>query len=147
MDLVKILKNVPKGTKLYSPLIGECELVEVENSSEYPIKVKIDNNDNEYECFTKNGKYYANEYGVNGECLLFPSKENRDWSKFEVEKPYQFRPFDPVLVRDCESDKWRCNYFSHIEGENYVCVGSTWNYCIPYNSETAHLAGTNKSFM
>lgn len=144
MNLVEILKNVPKGTKLYSTLTGDVELVEVDDNLKYPIRVKSCDIDG-CSSFSKEGKFNV-EY-PNGECVLFPSKENRDWSTFKVEKSYEFRPFDPVLVRDCESDKWRCNYFSHIEGENYVCVGSTWNYCIPYNSETAHLAGTNKSFM
>jgi hypothetical protein len=147
INIAEILKSVPTGTKLYSPLIGECILEEVNDDDNYPIKVKVSDNDDLVEHFTKDGKYFDGAYGVNGECLLFPSKENRDWNKFEVEKPYKFKPFDPVLVRDMTSDDWRCNYFSHIDGENYICMGSSWNYCIPYNDETKHLIGTNKSFM
>lgn len=150
MNIAKILENVPEGTELYSTLIGECKFVEVENSSKYPIKVRInDNAIDDYECFTKDGKYFANEHGANGECLLFPSKENRDWSKFKVEKPsYKFKPFDKVLVRRSEITHWICNYFSHMCENYYVCLGGDiWTYCIPYNDETKHLVGTSKAFV
>lgn len=34
------------------------------------------------ECFTPDGKIHT----YNDDCLLFPSKEQRDWSKFNVKK-------------------------------------------------------------
>lgn len=142
MNIAEILKDAPKGTKLYSTVFGDVELVEIDYKLEHSIRVKTCSNLCEY--FDKEGKYNINY--PDGECVLFPSRENRDWSKFQVEKSYEFKPFEPVLVRDCESDKWRCNYFSHIDGENYVCVGSTWNYCIPYNNNTKHLVGTTGDF-
>ena len=55
----------------------------------------------------------------------------------------ELKPFDKVLVRDSESDKWRANLFGYIDnGEYYHCVFANWVYCIPYNEETAHLLGT-----
>ena len=39
LNLVEILKDCPKGTKLYSPAFGECVLEEVTSNKEYPIKV------------------------------------------------------------------------------------------------------------
>lgn len=142
MNIAEILKNVPQGTKLYSTVFGDVEFLYVNYKLEHPIKVKTCKNT--YEFFDEEGKY--NIYYSEGECVLFPSRENRDWNTFQIEKSYEFKPYDPVLVRDCESDKWRCNYFSHKEGENYICVGSTWNYCIPYNDSTKHLVGTTEDF-
>ena len=86
----------------------------------------------------------------NGECVLFPSKEQRDWSKFNVKKPKfdpkTLQPFDKVLVRDTNSEKWRIQLFSHIIKDcfpsEYHCINSCYNFCIPYNMETKHLVGT-----
>ena len=59
--------------------------------------------------------------------------------------PKTLQPFDRVLVRDNDDDKWICNLFSHYNGGEpypYVCVSSLWINCIPYNDETKHLVGT-----
>ena len=58
---------------------------------------------------------------------------------------HQFNPFEQVLVRDSNTQPWKCGIFSHYEKDNhlkYVCVGSRYAQCIPYNEETAHLHGT-----
>lgn len=89
----------------------------------------------------------------------FPSKEQRDWSKFErfwdkpkVEKfdPKTFQPFDKVLVRNYSNLIWQCNIFSHLKRCTrnklahtfFSCVNGLWNTCIPYNDETKYLCGT-----
>lgn len=55
-----------------------------------------------------------------------------------------FKPFEKVLVRNYGN--WTVNLFSHKEEDGYVCVnGFKWRQCIPYNDETKHLLGTNKS--
>lgn len=77
INIAEILKDCPKGTKLYSPLFGNITLEEVDTSITVPIKV-IDSL-NSYNCFTKTGLYYNR---TNAECLLFPSSEMRDWTKF-----------------------------------------------------------------
>lgn len=85
LNLVELLKYAPKGTKLYSPICGECKLVEV---SERLIHVEHYEGDNRYsESFYDKGTYYTDR----GECLLFPSRENRDWSTFKVEKEPSFK--------------------------------------------------------
>lgn len=79
LDLVEILKDCPEETKLYSPALGEVEFVKiVYEDSYYPIRV-IGERGNA--SFTSQGKFFNIEQG---ECLLFPSKEQRDWSKFKV---------------------------------------------------------------
>lgn len=65
-----------------------------------------------------------------------------------VEPKCSFKPFDKVLVRDDEEDVWKADYFSHYEEDDkiapYVCVGSYYKLCIPYEG-SEHLLGTDKS--
>lgn len=76
------------------------------------------------------------------------SKKGKRWDAEKKEvvnlKPkVELKPFDKVLVRDSESDKWRANLFDYIDKDEYYhCVYANWAYCIPYNEETAHLLGT-----
>lgn len=65
----------------------------------------------------------------------------------ELKPKYKFNPFDKVLVRDDKEHDWNADLFSHINKlGNFVCLGSSWVYCIPYNDQTAHLLGTNKNW-
>ena len=81
LNLVEILKDCPQGTKLYSSIYGEVELVNVLQGEdvEYPIEIKLNNNI--VETFTNGGRLLVD---YDGECTLFPSKDQRDWSKFIV---------------------------------------------------------------
>lgn len=140
LDLVKILKDCPRGIKLYSTVHGEVTLEDVvESGTDYPIKTDHPWGKAE---FAHNGKYY-NEYG--GECVLFPSKDQRDWSKFEIpvqEFDYStLQPFDKVLVRDGDCQCWRCAFFSCMLSNGMLCE-CRWGQGIPYNDETKHLLGT-----
>ena len=81
LNLVEILKDCPKGTKLYSTVLGEVEFEGVTDSV-YPIIVKLNEGqfvDRIIETFTSDGRLFVT---CEGECVLFPSRENRDWSKF-----------------------------------------------------------------
>lgn len=78
MNIAEILKYCPKGTKLYSLIHGEVTLEKVENSGKYPIKVALNNGITTY--YTKDGMFFKES----GECILFPSKDQRDWSKFRL---------------------------------------------------------------
>lgn len=144
LNLLEILKDCPEGTKLYSPVFGEVKFESI-NDIIGPIIVTTNTGNAEY--FTADGKMY-NYY--NGECLLFPSKEQRDWSKFEPKQP-KFDPntlqsFDRVLVRDGKAESWMCDIYSHkLKDDNfYVCISNEYYYCIPYNEETKHLVGTTE---
>lgn len=88
INIAEILKDCPKGMKLYSPLLGNVTLEEVDINITVPIKV-IDSL-NSYNCFTIIGLYYNR---ANAECLLFPSSEMRDWSKF-------FKRGDVVYIKE-----------------------------------------------
>ena len=145
LDLVEILKDCPEGTKLYSIVLGEVELCAVECNNIYPICVK--DNIGNTGWLTSNGKFIEK---VDGECVLFPSKDQRDWSKFKPKQPKfdpkTLQPFDRVLVRDNNdnSERWRCDLFSHISTGcfRFICAGNGYHYCIPYNDDTKHLVGT-----
>ena len=53
------------------------------------------------------------------------------------------KPFDKVVVRCGEADKWSIDFFSYKVSNGYICTGDAWfGYCLPYNEETAHLLGT-----
>ena len=65
----------------------------------------------------------------------------------ELKQVYEFKPYDKVLVRDDKEHDWNADLFSHINKiGNFVCLGSSWLYCIPYNEQTAHLLGTTKNW-
>lgn len=231
MNIAEILKDKPKGTKLYSIPWGKCTLEEVDTSLPLlPITVR--------NClgglqkrYTKKGTYLPSL----DECLLFPSKEMRDWYKFvwkkgailvsndvetvvmffdwangayteffgakfsvkkeegkstfntcdfesccqsyniapcinpttrefsvktvritvgnsepnepnmPIEPKYSFKPFDKVLIRDHDDEKWSCDLFSYMEDGKAICVGTYVFQCLPYNEDTAKLVGTTKS--
>lgn len=242
LNLVEILKDCPKGTKLYSALHGEVEFLQIEKDDKYSI---ICCQNGYFNRFNAQGlNYYSTD---NGECILFPSKDQRDWSKFKVEpemidgefyycfygdnqkensfifiykkhllyetKCYialsmlhsilckeslitnnnknitelrrateeekqqllnaikrdgykwdadkkelvkiepkfdisKFQHFDKVLVRDCDTHNWKCDFYdSYSEGIDYYQFKTIYNcyaQCIPYNNETKHLVGTSE---
>lgn len=146
IDLTKILKDCPEGTKLYSTIFGEVEFKYINLDLIYPIVIKLKNGITEKIAY--NGKIW-NYY--DGECTLFPSKEQRDWSKFtapwskkEVFDPKTLKPFDKVLVRDNINNPWICDHFSYINHANICITTDRCKYCIPYNNDTKHLVGTTE---
>lgn len=80
-NLANILKHCPKGTKLYSPICGDCMLRDVDSDGTYPINVVPCSDTYPLITFTNEGKLSAR---FNGECLLFPSENQRDWEAFQA---------------------------------------------------------------
>ena len=146
LNLIEILKDCPKGTKLYSTIYGDVTFELIDEHKPHPIITRVD--DDLKVCFTAEGKMYS---FYDGECILFPSREQRDWSKFKPKKPKfdpkTLQPFDKVLARDYLHDEWMCTFFSHIRKNSdspYVGVNLDWRCCIPYNEDTKHLVGTTE---
>ena len=146
IDLTKILRNCPEGFQLYSLIFGIVYFKSVT-----PYNVYITTIRETEAIITKNGKYFT-EY-EDSECILFPSKDQRDWSKFtapwykkEKFDPKTLKPFDRVLVkRGGKEDAWSCNIFSsYSEGTGYdfECLDDVYENCVPYNDDTKHLVGT-----
>ena len=147
LNLVEILKGCPKGIKFYSTIFGEVEFVCIEYGI-YPVtfitKSKI------IISYAPNGSY-INSHEC--ECTIFPSKAQRDWSKFErfwdkpkVERfdPKTLQPFDRVLARDSSFGYWGVEIFGFVDNCNKCFCTTIWKQCIPYNEETKHLLGTNE---
>ena len=147
IDLTKILKDCPKDTKLYCSLYGEVlfeGIITGKCNHFIEVYVKVLNS---LIMFTYNGRYFSN-----GECVLFPSKEQRDWNKFTAPwykkdkfDPSTLKPFDKVLVQISRDDIWSVDFFSYYNDEykKCICTGLVhYFYCIPYNDETKDLVGT-----
>ena len=77
LNIAKILKDKPSGTKLYADAFGELKFVKVDEVDTIYTKNKTST----LYCFYNNGKY--DKYG---EHILVPSKEMRDWNKFAWKK-------------------------------------------------------------
>lgn len=148
MNIAEILYECPSDTKLYSSIFGELSFLYVQPCSLYPIYCRVIGSRN-IVSFAEDGKRNITD----AEPTLFPSKEQRDWSKFGVsdqvtdqESKHQFKPFDKVLVREGDSDIWECNIFNRIDedGEYYCIDYECWEQCIPYEGNEHLLGTTNK---
>ena len=83
INLIEVLRNTPACTKLYSTVHGVVHFSKIvtEKKTNYPIRVISFHNgiEGEVVMFSSDGKLYNNS---DGECILFPEKNLRDWSKF-----------------------------------------------------------------
>ena len=147
LNLCEILKNCPEGTELWSDNYGTVKFVNVSTEWDTPIRVELINGF--IARYTEEG-WCDKRFPAN--CLLWPSRDCRDWSKFtapwlkkERFDPKTLKAFDRVLVKDSENLTWKINLFSHINNKAeypYCCLLSFYKYCIPYNDETKHLVET-----
>lgn len=104
-------------------------------SNTYPI-VCVGFNDGIDYYFNSDGTYTENE---GAECVLFPSKENRDWSTFKVSEWHKhFEPFQRVLCYDYGYEIWVADVYSHFDestGKHFLVGGyltNDDNDIIPY---------------
>lgn len=126
VNIVEILKDKPQGTKLYSSACGKCKLEEVDDKSFkisfYNSKFGFMNGGEGY--LDKNGNLYDD-----GECIIFPSKEMRDWEKFSWKKGDVLVSEDNVhiIFENFEDDT-----YTRFTGKHYL-----WKECNveDYNKE------------
>ena len=152
LDLMTILEGCPKGTEFYHAGFGRVWFFGIDLDSDYPIRLSLNNDPCDNTFLTKKGTVNVQ---YDGECILFPSRTQRDWNKFErfwdkpkAERfdPKTLQPFDKVLAKDGFSSKWTCSFFSHMDNDvsfPVYCSGGYFKVCIPYNEETKHLIGTS----
>lgn len=114
INIVKILKDKPQGTKLYSSACGKCKLEEVDDKSFkisfYNSKFGFMNGGEGY--LDKNGKLYDD-----GECIIFPSKEMRDWEKFSWKKGDVLVSEDNVHII---FEKFEDDTYTRFKGKHYL---------------------------
>ena len=154
IDLTKILEGCPAGTKLYSSIFGELSFVAIHNCyDKYPIELQAYNKSTHSMVEIKYAEDGRSSYIFDGECTIFPSKDQRDWSKFERfwDKPRVERfdlntlqPFDKVLIRNYDGCVWEPSFFGYKTDEDLICIAALNVRCIPYNEETKHLLGTTE---
>lgn len=150
IDLTKILKNCPKGWEFYSPFIGDVKFYEVDQKVNTVVVI-----------LKSGGLCDFNEDGTialegikSDEIMLYPSRDQRDWSKFTAPwyKKERFDPntlntFDRVLTRHFEDERWVINFYSYKKPNwpyPYRCINGAYKRCIPYNDDTKHLVGTTE---
>ena len=147
LNLCEILKDCPKGEKFWSPMLGAVKLHDIIQSEDIII---IEAKNRETWEINSDGTINIGDI-ISPEIMLYPSKEQRDWTKIKYEKktekfdPKTLKPFDRVLARNHGSHRWACDLFSDIiDGDEclYHCIGSYYRYCIPYNDDTKHLVDT-----
>lgn len=90
INIVELLKDCPKGMELYSPIFGEVYLDKIR-----PHLAIVVTTDKEQDDF-KEEFLYDGRYGMNDECMLFPSKYKTTWEGFH--RP--FKDGDIVFYND-----------------------------------------------
>lgn len=110
-DIYEILKGMPDGTPLYTPLCGNVEFTSVAADKEKAEAIWTEDKNGEY-AFDKNGRWMNG-----GEVLLFPSKEMRDWSKF-------FKKGDVLVNEDRHVyvifEKFEDDAYTKFRGKHYL---------------------------
>ena len=115
INIAEILRDIPKGIKLYSPLFGKCEYIDVDNII-YPINIRAHNTtDTRYESLTEYGCYFSNFEDT--DTVLFPSAKMRDWNKF-------FKRGDVLIDSDLET----AVVFAGWTNDDYTEFNTTINH-------------------
>ena len=127
INIVEILKDKPQGTKLYSSACGKCKLEEVDDKSFkisfYNSKFGFMNGGEGY--LDKNGKLYDD-----GECVVFPSKEMRDWRKFAWKKG------DVLISNDGKKEV----FFNGFTDDTYALFKAKHGFEVLSDGNTIYLA-------
>ena len=122
INIAEILRDIPKGTKLYSPLFGKCEYIAVVGDKR-PINIRTSNTtDMQYEALTEYGCYFSDFEDT--DTVLFPSAKMRRWDKF-------FKRGDVVVDEDLETmvvfDSWANDDYTEFNTTiDYYKISDKW---------------------
>ena len=146
LNLCEILKGCPMYEPFWSPLLGGVKFHDINQKRNF-IVISLENG--ETWDINADGTITFGDV-TSPEIMLYPSKEQRDWTKVKYEPkkerfdPKTLKAFDRVLVN--HDDIWKVDFFSHIcqyEPSGWCqCIGDSYYICIPYNDDTKHLVGT-----
>ena len=150
LNLCEILKHCPNGELFWSPLLGDVKLYDIDEEAK---TVDVTTKDLATWEINADGTITIDEV-TSPEIMLYPSREQRYWSKFtapwykkERFDPKTLKVFDKVLARDSDEYEWKIEIYSHKNNNNnypYKCITYSYKHCIPYNDETKHLVGTTE---
>ena len=122
INIAEILRDMPKGTKLYSPLFGKCEYIAVVGDKR-PINIRTSNTtDMQYEALTEYGCYFSDFEDT--DTVLFPSAKMRRWDKF-------FKRGDVVIDEDSKTmvvfDSWANDDYTEFNTTiDYYKISDKW---------------------
>lgn len=122
INIAEILRDMPKGTKLYSPLFGKCEYIAVVGDKR-PINIRTSNTtDMQYEALTEYGCYFSDFEDT--DTVLFPSAKMRRWDKF-------FKRGDVLIGIDLETavvfDGWANDDYTEFNTTiNHYSISDAW---------------------
>ena len=146
LNLCEILKDCPQSEPFWSPLLGGVKFHDINQKRNF-IVISLENG--ETWDINADGTITFGDV-TSPEIMLYPSKEQRDWTKVKYEPkkerfdPKTLKAFDMVLVN--HDDIWKVDFFSHICQYEPIgwcqCIGDSYYICIPYNDDTKHLVGT-----
>lgn len=118
INIAEILKDIPGGTKLWSPIMGEVKLDSVKyDNKTWPIFIR--GTDRLTYTFTRYGRYYT---VVGAEMLLFPSKNMRDWSKFFKEGDVLENTTDNIFPKYAIFKKFVDDKYTTFEATNGIAL-------------------------
>ena len=143
LNLCEILKYCPQGETFWSPMLDGVKFSDIDDERQMIIVETVEGH------FTweinHDGTISIDEV-TSPEIMLYPSREQRDWTKVKYEPkkerfdPKTLKAFDKIIFKG--HGMWFCGLFSHIHN-SYACVGEAYHkYVIPYNDDTKHLVGT-----
>ena len=153
LNLVEILKDCPKGMKLWSPCWGDLTYNGIDWNEYGAWKSDDDEEEGFFPILTTwvESDLSFNPYGKyvnNGDVMIYPSKDNRDWSTFQIPKPKwnpdTLQPFDKVLGIRAGGEIWQGDMFLYRDSIYNGLGGKEYDKMIPYNEETKHLLGTTQ---
>ena len=119
INIAEILKDMPSGTRLWSPIFGEVlfDGINYDNQT-YPIC--ITGADRLNYSFTQSGRYFA----IKGaELLLFPSRDMKNWSKFFKEGDVLENTSDEVFPKYVIFKKFVDDKYTTFEAINGIVLG------------------------
>lgn len=126
MNIAEILKYCPEGTRLYSPIFGEVDFIQVLPLTNM-IRVRPIKSPGVRQEFYEDGTFYEG-----GECVLFPSNSQRDWYRFRL----PFKAGDIVMTKDGETPFIFKGYAGNIYAHCYCGVDIYNTFKIEYPVDT-----------
>ena len=114
LNIAAILKDKPAGTKLWSPIFGNCKFSRLSDSG-----IRVYHIHNGFTSTEEKPFFVTGQYTLAGEVCLFPSKQMQDWSKFAWKKG------DVLVSNDNES---HIIFYGFSKDDYTTFKGKHWIY-------------------